>query len=71
LVLSSDSPTSSLCAASVLVLVAADLQSRQEKTFPIFEKFDLNHNFEAGALAGPPVKTAGAWSLGDLEFKGP
>jgi hypothetical protein len=56
----------------VLALVVADLESfEEEKTFPTFEKFDLSHDFEAGALAGTPVKAAGARLLGDLEFKGP
>ena len=66
LTLSCEAPTSSLFAASVLVLVVADFENfKEEKTFVTF---DLSHDFEA---VGRPVTIAVARSSGNLDFEGP
>ena len=72
LTLSCEAPTSSLFAASVLVLVVADFENfEEEKTFATFVAFDLSHDFEAVAPAGRAVTIAVARSSGNLDFDGP
>ena len=73
--LSCDVPTLLLLAASVLVLVVADLENFEGKTSATFVTFDLSHDvfgFEAVlSPTGWPVAIAVVRPTGSLDFEGP